>query len=147
MDTTTPPQPVRPGDLVLTDDDRLALATTLAAAALPRSRTLCLTWIDAEDRASAVAVPVRDVPEKPDVDDARRFGMVIASVTEQSAAGGSVVAVLCRPGDDTVTDADRAWNAALREQAATHGFRLHGLFVGSASAVRPLAMDDAGWLA
>ncbi|MDO8144248.1 MULTISPECIES: hypothetical protein [unclassified Isoptericola] len=145
MDTT--PTRIRPGDLVLTDDDRLALASTLAAAALPRSRTLCLSWIRSDDRATGVLVPVREVPEKPDVDDARRFGMVIASVTEQSAAGGSVVAVLCRPGDDTITDADRAWNAALREQAATHGFRLHGLFVGSGSAVRPLAMDDAGSLA
>lgn len=145
MDTTT--TPVRPGDLVLTDDDRLRLATTIASTALPRSRTLCLSWVGADDRACGVLIPVRDVPERPDVDDARRFGMVIAAVTEQSAAGGSVVAVLCRPGGTRFTDADRAWNAALREQAATHGFHLHGLFVGSGGTVRPLAMDDAGSLA
>ncbi|GAA4732089.1 hypothetical protein GCM10023216_25280 [Isoptericola chiayiensis] len=141
MDTT--PTPVRPGDHVYDDADRLALATTLAAAALPRSRTLCLSWIDADHRAAGVAVPIREVPEYPDVDDARRFGMVIASVTQESVPGGSVVAVLCRPGDATICDVDRAWNLALREQSATHGFRLHGLFVAAGGGVRPLTMDDA----
>ncbi|WP_402464159.1 hypothetical protein [Isoptericola aurantiacus] len=141
MDLT--PAPVSPGDLVVTDADRLALATTLARAALPRSRTLGLTWIDDRDRASGVAVPVRGVPEIPSTEDAARLGMVIASVTEQSAAGGSVVAVLCRPGETTIGDGDRAWNLALREQSATHGFRLHGLFVAAGGTVRPLTMDDA----
>ncbi|WP_418277653.1 hypothetical protein ACNHYB_06745 [Isoptericola jiangsuensis] len=144
MSTDTAPAVVRPGDFVLSDADRLDLATMLAGAALPRSRTLCLSWIDAERRFSGVAVPVRDVPALPGSDDAARFGMVIASVTEQSAPGGSVVAVHVRPDGQTMTDSDRAWNVALREQAATHGFTLHGLYVGDGRAVRPLALDDAG---
>jgi hypothetical protein len=144
MNLDTAPAVVRPGDFVLSDADRLDLAANLAAVALPRSRTLCLAWVDAEQRFTGVAVPVRDVPVTPGDDDAARFGMVIASVTEQSAPGGSVIAVHCRPGGDAVTDADRAWNFALREQAATHGFTLHGVFVGDGTRVRLLALDDAG---
>ncbi|ANC30955.1 hypothetical protein [Isoptericola dokdonensis] len=142
MNTETVPA-VRTGDHVLTDADRLRLARMLAASALPRSRTLCLAWIDVERRFSGVAVPVRDVPDRPGTDDAARFGMVIASVTERSVPYGSVVAVYVRPGGDAMTDADRAWNLALREQATTHGFHLHGLFVSGGGAVRPLTLDDA----
>jgi hypothetical protein len=142
MNTETEPA-VRTGDHVVTDADRLRLARTLATAALPRSRTLCIAWVDGEQRFSGVAVPVRDVPDRPGTDDAARFGMVIASVTERSVPCGSVVAVYVRPGGDAMTDSDRAWNLALREQATTHGFRLHGLFVSGGGAVRPLTLDDA----
>jgi hypothetical protein len=144
MSTGTAPAVVRPGDFVLSDADRLDLATTLAGVALPRSRTLGLAWVDDEQRFSGVAVPVRDVPALPGSDDAARFGMVIASVTAQSVPGGSVVAVHCRPGGDAITDSDRAWNLALREQAATHGFTLYGLYVADGPRVRLLTMDDAG---
>ncbi|NOV96459.1 hypothetical protein [Isoptericola halotolerans] len=139
--TTTP---FRPGDKVADDGERLALATFLAGGVLPRERILTLAWLDADDRVTGIAVPVREVPQHPSDDDAARFGGVIASVTQQSVPGGSVVAILERPGEQSVTAADRAWNTALRAQAAQRDFRLHGLFVAAGGAVRPIAMDDAG---
>ncbi|MFV2144210.1 hypothetical protein [Isoptericola sp. G70] len=133
----------RPGDKVADDGALLELATFLSGGVLPRERVLTLTWLDADDRVTGIAVPVRDVPEQPSAEDAARFGGVIASVTGQSVPGGSVVAMLERPGEQSVTAADRAWNTALRTQAAERGFRLHGLFVAAGGAVRPLALDDA----
>ncbi|WP_277208910.1 hypothetical protein [Isoptericola croceus] len=142
MNLTT--RPFRPGDKVADDAALLELASFLCGGVLPRERVLTLAWLDSDDRVTGIAVPVRDVPDRPSDDDAARFGGVIASVTEQSVPGGSVVAMLERPGEQSVTTADRAWNAALRDQAAQRGFRLHGLFVAAGGAVRPLAMDDAG---
>ncbi|WP_407318675.1 hypothetical protein UQW22_18465 [Isoptericola halotolerans] len=142
MDLTT--ASFRPGDKVADDAALLELATFLCGGVLPRQRVLTLAWLDADDRVTGIAVPVRDVPDRPSDDDAARFGGVIASVTQQSVPGGSVVAMLERPGERSVSPADRAWNDALRVQAAERGFRLHGLFVAAGGAVRPLAMDDAG---
>lgn len=141
MNLTT--APFRPGDKVADDAALLALATFLSGGVLPRQRVLTLTWLDLDDRVTGIAVPVRDVPEHPSADDAARFGGVISSVTEQSVPGGSVLAVFERPGEQTVTAADRAWNDALRAQAEQRGFRLHGLFVSAGGAVRPLTLDDA----
>lgn len=141
MDTFT--EPLRPGDWVATDDDVLRLASMLAADALPRERALLLTWLDGDDRLLGLAVPLQGVPATPADDVASGVAMILRSVAEETAPGGSLVAVLERPGADGITPPDRAWNAVLRHQAADAGVRVRGVFVAAGGVVRPLTLDDA----
>lgn len=131
----------RPGDRVADDVQLLALATFLADAA-PRGRSLRLTWLDADERLLGRLVPVDDLPALPGPPVAG-LGTLLASAIRQSAPGGSVVAVLQRPGDDAIGATDRAWNAAIRDQAREHGVRVRGVFVAAGGSVRPVTLDDA----
>jgi hypothetical protein len=135
---------LRPGDPVASDDDVLRLARMLAGDARPRERMLLLTWLDADDRLLGLAIPVRGIPALPDDDVAPGLGTLVRSVVQEAAPGGSVVAVLERPGDVTITSADRAWNAVLREQSAAGGVRVRGVFLAASGLVRPVTLDDAG---
>ena len=138
MDTLT--EPFRPGDHVADDAELLELATFLAGGVLPRQRTLTLTWLDADDRLLGLVVPLGDVPPEPDDVMARDLGRLMAEVLAEHAPGGSVVAILERPGDPAIAAGDRAWNRTLRAQ---DGVRPRGVFVAAGGAVRPLTLDDA----
>ncbi|MFC8599810.1 hypothetical protein [Isoptericola sp. NPDC057191] len=140
MDTTLT---FRPGDLVADDAALLELARFLADGTFARRRTLTVTWLDADDRLLGVALPLEDVPARPDPEILAGLSAVLRSVVDDEAPGGSAVAVLDRPGDATVTADDRAWNRGLREQAAAQDVRLRGFFVAAGGQVRPLTLDDA----
>jgi hypothetical protein len=136
--------PLLPGDLVEDDDHLLELVAFLAGDARPHRRCLLLTWLDAEDRVPGVLLPLHGVPVVPDDERSSRFGRLAAGVVTEHLPGGSVVAVLERPGGAAITETDRAWNAMLRAQARQHGFRVRGFFVAAGGQVRPLTLDDAG---
>ncbi|MFI2103981.1 hypothetical protein ACH436_11850 [Isoptericola sp. NPDC019693] len=140
MDTTTP---FRPGDEIADDAELLQLAHFLAGGVRPRGRTLTVTWLDADDRLLGLALPIEDVPLRPDAASLVGLGTVLRSVVDDEAPGGCAVVVLERPGDSTVTADDRTWNRELREQADGQGVRLRGFFVAAGGQVRPLALDDA----
>ena len=138
MDTLT--EPFRPGDRITDDAELLELACYLADASRPGERDLTLTWLDADDRLLGLIVPLDDVPDSPDATVARGLGDLVRDVVDEHAPGGSVVAVLGRPGDSAVSAGDRAWNRALRHGA---GVRVRGVFVAAGGEVRPLTLDDA----
>ena len=138
METLT--EPFRPGDRITDDAELLELACYLADASRPGERDLTLTWLDADDRVVGVVLPVDDVPTAPDAAAARHLGDLLREVLDEHAPGGSVVAVLGRPGDSAVSAGDRAWNRALR---ARSGVRVRGVFVAAGGEVRPLTLDDA----
>jgi hypothetical protein len=140
MDTITP---FRPGDEVAADAELLELAHFLAGGTSPRRRTLTVTWLDADDRLLGLALPIDDVPVRPDAVALAGLGTVLRSVVDDEAPGGCAVVVLERPGDATLTADDRAWNRDLRAQADAQGVRLRGFFVAAGGQVRPLALDDA----
>lgn len=140
MDTITP---FRPGDEIADDAELLELAHFLAGGARPRRRTLTVTWLDADDRLLGLALPIDDVPRRPDPAALVGLGTVLRSVVDDEAPGGCAVVVLERPGDATLTEDDRAWNNDLREHADAQGVRLRGFFVAAGGVVRPLALDDA----
>ncbi|MFB7799276.1 hypothetical protein [Isoptericola sp. NPDC056134] len=140
MDTITP---FRPGDEVADDAELLELAHFLAGGVHPRRRTLTVTWLDADDRLLGLALPIDDVPRRPDPAALVGLGTVLRGVVDDEAPGGSAVVVLERPGDATLTADDRAWNRDLREQADAQRVRLRGFFVAAGGQVRPLALDDA----
>lgn len=141
MDTSL--TPFRPGDPVADDAALLELATFLAGGTHPRRRTLTVTWLDADDRLLGLALPIDDVPARPDAAALVGLGTVLRSVVEDEAPGDSAVVVLERPGDATLTADDRAWNRDLRAEADGRGVRLRGFFVAAGGQVRPLALDDA----
>ncbi|GAA1713011.1 hypothetical protein GCM10009809_06440 [Isoptericola hypogeus] len=138
MDTRI--EPFRPGDRISDDAELLELAAWLADASRPGERDLTLTWLDADDRVVGVVVPVDDAPAAPDVELTRHLGTLMREVLDEHAPGGSIVAVLGRPGDSAIGAADRAWNRALR---ADPGGRVRGVFVAADGVVRPLTLDDA----
>ena len=141
MDTST--APFRPGDLIADDAELLELATFLAGGARPRRRTLTVTWLDADDRLLGLALPIDDVPVRPDGAALVGLGTVLRSVIDDEVPGGCAVAVLERPGEAGISADDRAWNRDLRDQARVQGVRLRGFFVSAGGQVRPLALDDA----
>ncbi len=138
METLT--EPFRPGDRIADDVELLELARYLADSSRPGERDLTLTWLDADDRLLGVIVPLDDVPTVPDTGTSRGLGALLHDVLDEHAPGGSVVAVLGRPGDSSVGDGDRAWNRALRERPDV---RVRGVFVAAGGEVRPLTLDDA----
>lgn len=133
----------RPGDRVADDGQLLALATFLADDALPHHRSLSLTWLDADDRLLGLLVPIDELPEVPGANVSPGLGRLMAGVLERSAPGGSVVAVLHRPGDDAISASDRAWNAVIRAHGRDHAVRVRGVFIAAGGAVRPVTLDDA----
>ena len=134
-------EPFRPGDRITDDDDLLELARYLADASRPGERDLTLTWLDAEDRLLGLIMPLDDVPAVPDAVAARGLGDLLHDILDEHAPGGSVVAVLGRPGDSAVGADDRAWNRALRDRS---DIRVRGVFVAAGGEVRPLTLDAAG---
>lgn len=136
--------PLLPGDLVEDDGQLLELAAFLAGDARPHRRCLLLTWLDADDRVPGVLLPLHGIPDLPDDERSGRFGRLAAGVVTEHLPGGSVVAVLERPGGAAIAESDRAWNAMLRTQARERGFRVRGFFVAAGGQVRPLTLDDAG---
>ncbi|MCA5892439.1 hypothetical protein LEP48_03605 [Isoptericola sp. NEAU-Y5] len=138
MDTLT--EPFHPGDHVADDAELLELATFLAGGVAARRRCLTLTWLDADDRLLGLVMPVSDLPVAPEPSTLPGLGGLMGAVLAENAPGGSVVAVLERPGDPAINAGDRAWNAALRAQDDA---RVRGVFVAAGGAVRPLTLDDA----
>jgi hypothetical protein len=80
------------------------------------SRTLWLTWIDADGFMLPVVVPIEDFPEVPDAelgDGLRRVHVGVAQ--SHLPRGGRLALALCRPGQPQVTKGDEAVAEALCE--------------------------------
>jgi hypothetical protein len=137
------PDRVLPGELGDVDGDLLVLARFLVQDDPLPHRCLTLTWLDLHDRVTGLLLPLHELPPLPDAERAARFGTLVGTVVADHVPGGSVVAVLERPGGSEITPGDRAWNTMLRAEGVRHGFRVRGFFVGAAGRVRPLALDDA----
>ena len=80
------------------------------------SRTLWLTWIDADGFMQPIVLPVEDFPEVPDEELCEGLRRVHVGVAQTHLSrGGCLAMALCRPGRPQVTEDDVAVAASLRE--------------------------------
>jgi hypothetical protein len=100
-------------------------------------RQLWLFFLDEHDVQLPLLVPIDDLPPLPP--DEPMVGLV-ALAEEVGAA--SVVAVLERFGDETLTPADVAWARHLRDSTTATSIRLRAILLSHRRGVRWIAPDD-----
>jgi hypothetical protein len=107
-------------------------------------RSLWLLFLSGDGVQLPVAVPVDDVPERPDAVLVANLCDVIAQVLAEAAPTGSAVVVLTRPGDETVDENDRCWIRVLHSCARERGADIRLLCLATPASVRQLVLDEAG---
>jgi hypothetical protein len=111
-------------------------------------RSLWVLWFDEDGTQLPVVVPVDDIPEAPDEEFLVNLMHIVEQVlgTGRDACAGSVAMALSRPGSARLTDSDRCWARALRTEAQRSGVRLWPPHLATRGVVRPLTLDDVGWV-
>jgi hypothetical protein len=116
----------QPQNHIRDEFDLLALWTQVSPAVGLDQRTLCLVFLDEDERVLPTLVPMDDLPAWPD--DELVSGL--RHIVRESTFGGpaaSVVMLLSRPGGDAITAQDRNWSTELGSFSdwplclATHG--------------------------
>lgn len=116
----------KPGrDPVRSDTDVLSLLGELLPPEDRELRSLWLLFCDAADIPLPIVTPIDDVPVTPDEDTLGGVLAFAATVLDEHAPKGSVIAALARPGRPGIGDADLTWAHSL-----------HALFEDAGIAVR-----------
>jgi hypothetical protein len=108
-----------------------------------RTRELWVVLVDEDGEPFPSVHQISDLPEVP---DEQAIGQLLAGcrgLLEEFDPGGSVALLLCRPGDRSVTAADRSWTAALARAARAGGVVLEVVHLASDVAILPVPMDEA----
>lgn len=110
-------------------------ATQLVGRAVRRQ--LWLFFLDEHDVQLPVIMPIDDLPMSPP------SGLIPGIATFSEAVGASsVVAVLERYGDATLSPSDTAWARQLRETCTATSVRLRAILLSHRRGVRWVAEDD-----
>jgi hypothetical protein len=110
-------------------------ATALVGRAVRRQ--LWLLFLDENDVQLPVIVPIDDIPVSPP--DVLMLG--VADIADEVSAA-SVIAVIERFGDETLTPGDTAWARHLRESCAAASVPLRAILLSHRHGVRWVAEDD-----
>lgn len=128
---------------VRTDDDVLRHVDLLLDESARQLRSVLLLFLDADGVPVPVAVPVDDVPDRPDPLIVGNLCWIIAEALTLYP-GGSAVVVVTRPGAGPAGDADRYWARNLDRVARERGAPIRMLCLATPSGVLRLAADGAG---
>jgi hypothetical protein len=128
---------------VHTDDDVLRRVDLLIDESARQLRSMLLLFLDADGVQLPVAVPIDDVPERPDPLIVRNLCWIIAEALTLYP-GGSAVVVVTRPDSGPVGDADRCWASNLDRFAREHGAPIRMLCLATPSGVLRLTPNGAG---
>jgi hypothetical protein len=128
---------------VRTDDDVLRRVDLLLDESARQLRSVVLLFLDAGGVQLPVAVPIDDVPERPDPLIVGNLCWIIAEAL-RLYPGGSAVVVVTRPGAGPVVDADRYWARNLDRFAREHRAPIRMLCLATPSGVLRLTADGAG---
>ncbi len=101
-------------------------------------RSLWIMFVDPDGVQLPVLVPIDDVPESPELRDARAVCQMIAHVLDDAAPGGSAVISLARSGSGKVRESDRRWASTLRDAAADGGATLRMVCLATRDGIRQL---------
>jgi hypothetical protein len=127
---------------VRTDDDVLRRVDLLLDESARQLRSVVLLFLDA-DGVQLPAVPIDDVPERPDPLIVGNLCWIIAEALTLYP-GGSAVVVVTRPEAGPVGDADRCWASNLDRFAREHGALIRMLCLATPSGVLRLTPDGTG---
>jgi len=128
---------------VRTDDHVLRRVDLLLDDSARQVRSVLLLFLDADGVQLPVAVPIDDVPERPDSLIVGNLCWIIAEALTLYP-GVSAVVVLTRPEAGPVGDADRYWASNIDRFARERGARIRMLCLATPSGVLRLHPDGAG---
>jgi hypothetical protein len=128
---------------VRTDDDVLRRVDLLLDESARQLRSVVLLFLDADGMQLPVAVPIDEVPERPDPLIVGNLCWIIAEALTLYP-GGSAVVVVTRPQAGPVGDADRYWASNLDRFARERGAPIRMLCLATPSGVLRLTPDRAG---
>jgi hypothetical protein len=111
-------------------------------------RSLWVLWFDPDGAQIPLVVPIDDIAEVPDERFLDNLMFIVDQVTRADDAEGpvTVAMALSRPGSARLTDSDRCWARALRDHADRAAVHLWPLHLATRGVVRPLTLDDVGWV-
>ena len=144
--TTATTGPAPDADLAAplrTDTDVLRRVDLLLDEHARQLRSLVLLFTDGEGRQLPVAVPIDDVPDRPDPSLVNSVCWVIAEALAEHE-GGRAVLVLTRPDTGEPTDADRRWGRLLEAGARQHRVSVRMICLATPAGVLRLSPDGAG---
>ncbi len=148
-DPTDLPDLTHPADLglgpaqrLLTEADLARWASFIHQGGSSRS-TLWLLLLDRDGRSLPELIAIDDVEPGPHPVFVANLLQLVEVKLATIAPGGSMVAMLERPGTPHRTPADREWNEAVRGEARTCGIPVQALFVACAGRILPMTLDDA----
>jgi hypothetical protein len=128
---------------VRTDDDVLRRVDLLLDDSARQIRSVLLLFLDADGVQLPVAVPIDNVPERPDPLIVGNLCWIIAEALTLYP-GVSAVVVVTRPEAGPVGDADRYWASNIDRFARERGARIRMLCLATPSGVLRLSPDGAG---
>ncbi|QOR71840.1 hypothetical protein IM660_06125 [Ruania alkalisoli] len=146
---TDPTDLTRPADLGVGPAQRLLTEVDLARWASfihqgESSRTtLWLLLLDGAGRSLPELIAIDDVEPGPHPVFIANLLELVEMTLATIAPGGSMVAMLERPGTPHRTPADREWNEAVRWEARQRGIPVQAFFVACAGRILPMTLDDA----
>lgn len=82
-------------------------------------RTLWLLFLDDDDRPVKVIVPIDDIPAEPDPEMLGGLDVWLDHARDRYGAA-TTPALLSRPGQHAMTDADRRWAVQIRRRLVRH---------------------------
>jgi hypothetical protein len=128
---------------VRTDDDVLRRVDLLLDESARQLRSVLLLFLDADGVQLPVAVPIDDVPDRPDPVIVGNLCWIIAEALTLYP-GGSAVVVVTRGQPGPVGDADRYWASNLDRFASEHRAAIRMVCLATPSGVLRLCADGAG---
>ena len=103
-------------------------------------RQLWFFFLDDDDLQLPVLIPISDPPARPDSTVDGLADLISSQLAELD--GKSVVVILERYADSTITPGDRAWARALSDAFTERHVHLRAMLVSHRRGVRWLAPDD-----
>jgi hypothetical protein len=134
---------IDPAAPLCTDRDVLLRVDALVDQPSRLRRSLWLLFLSGDGVQLPVAVPIDDVPERPDATLVANLCDVIAQVLADAAPTGSAVIALTRAGDETVDESDRSWFGTLHSCARERGAAIRLLCLVTPASVRQFVLDEA----
>ena len=121
-----------------TDDDLLVLLDHFFPVAIRRQ--LWTLFLDADDVALPIVVPVEDIPLVPDPAALSNWGEAVEAIADEFRAA-SVVFVVERTGSASSRRSDRAWHAALSRLGDDREFAVRAVVGCTDEGIGPLTTD------
>jgi hypothetical protein len=103
-------------------------------------RQIWLLFLDSDDVQLPLLIPIDGMPVRPD-DSIAGFAATVASSMSEIEAS-SVIVVLERYADATITESDRLWARAISAAFSDRSLRLRALLISHRRGVRWFAADD-----
>ena len=102
-------------------------------------RSLWIAVLDEHGRPTPRLLQVDEMPPRPDPEIQRGLVTVVSSVVENA---GQVAFLLSRPGEDGLTDEDRAWATMLQDVERQAGAPVWPVHMANDRALVVIAPDD-----